>query len=52
MSVSLNWCPLVRALVDCGADVNVVSAEYYNGMMNKVRTWPGQSRRQTLDRQW
>lgn len=36
MSVSLNWCPLVRALVDCGADVNVVSAEYYNGMMNKV----------------
>jgi hypothetical protein len=36
MSVSLNWCPLMRALVDCGAQVNIMSAAYWKKMNNKA----------------
>ena len=34
---SLNWCTPVMALLDSGAQVNVISSDYVNGTTNKVR---------------
>ena len=34
--VSLNWCPPVLALLDSGAQVNVISSAYVRAMCNKA----------------